>query len=42
MIIKVELIKMKLGTAQIKGCAIVNNEIVSKAEFMATMVDKND
>ena len=42
MIIKVELIKFKLGTAHIRGHAIVNNQIVSKAEFMATVVNKDD
>jgi len=42
MIIKVELIKFKLGTAHIRGHAIVDNKIVSKAEFMATVVNKDD
>ena len=40
--IEVELKKIKLGTASLRGIAKVNNEIVSKAEFKATIVNKND
>ena len=42
LIIYVELIKYRLGTARIKGYASVNNNIVSKADFMATVVDKDE
>lgn len=42
LIIYVELIKYRLGTARIKGRASVNNNIVSKADFMATVVDKDE
>ena len=40
--IEVELLKFRLNTASIRGIAKVNEKIVSKAEFMATVVDKND
>ena len=40
--IEVDLIKIKLGTASIKGVARVDGMIVSKAEFKATVVNKND
>ena len=36
--IEVELLKIKLGTARIRGVAKVNNEIVSKAEFKEVVV----
>lgn len=39
--IEVELLKFRLNTASIRGVARVNEKIVSKAEFMATVVDKN-
>ena len=42
LIIEVELLKIKLGTASIIGIAKVNNEIVSKAKFKATIVDKDE
>ena len=42
LIIYVELIKYRLGNAMIKGNAKVNGSIVAKAEFMATVVNKND
>ena len=42
LVIEVDLIKMKLGTASIMGVAKVNGKIVSKAEFKATIVNKND
>ena len=42
LIINVKLLKYKLGTAHIAGEAYVNEEVVSKAEFMATVVAKND
>ena len=42
LIIKVELLKIKLGTASISGIAKVKNEIVSKAKFKATIVDKDE
>ena len=40
LVIYVELVKYRLGTARILGNASVNNKIVSKADFMATVVDK--
>ena len=40
LLIYVELLKYRLGTARIKGHAKVNDNIVSKADFMATVVDK--
>ena len=40
LLIYVELLKYRLGTARIKGYAQVNDNIVSKADFMATVVDK--
>ena len=42
LIINVRLLKYRLGTAHIIGEARVNEELVSKAEFMATVVGKND
>ena len=42
LVIEVDLIKIKLGTASIVGVARVNGKIVSKAEFKATIVNKND
>ena len=40
LLIYVELLKYRLGTARIKGYAKDNDNIVSKADFMATVVDK--
>tara|TARA_Y100000590_G_C15499018_1_gene930838 strand:+ start:26 stop:475 length:450 start_codon:yes stop_codon:yes gene_type:complete len=40
--IYVELIKFRLGNARIKGNAKVNNNLVAKADFMATVVNRND
>ena len=40
LVIYVELVKYRLGTARIKGSASVNEKIVAKADFMATVVDK--
>jgi beta-hydroxyacyl-ACP dehydratase FabZ len=40
LVIYVELVKYRLGTARIKGSASVNNKIVAKADFMATVVAK--
>lgn len=42
LILRVKLIKIRLGTANMVGVAIVNNQIVAKANFMATIVDKNN
>ena len=42
LIIFVELIKYKLRSARIKGNVKVDGEIVAKADFMATVVDKID
>tara|TARA_Y100001970_G_C14155041_1_gene815039 strand:+ start:725 stop:1174 length:450 start_codon:yes stop_codon:yes gene_type:complete len=42
LIIYVELIKYRLGSARIKGNAKVNGDIVAKADFMATVVNKYD
>ena len=38
--LKVNLIKFKLNNAIISGEATVNDQIVAKAEWMATVVDK--
>ena len=38
--IKVELLKFRLNNALIKGIAMVNNELVAEAEWMATVVNK--
>jgi len=38
--IKVELLKFRLNNALIKGTAMVNNELVAEAEWMATVVNK--
>jgi len=40
--IKVELIKFRLSNALIRGTAMVNNELVAEAEWMATVVNKNE
>ena len=42
LILRVKLIKIRLGTANMVGVATVNNKIVAKANFMATIVDKNN
>ena len=42
LVIYVELVKFRLGTARIKGNAKVNDEIVATADFMATVVNKNE
>ena len=42
LVIYVELIKYRMGTARIKGHASVNNQIESKADFMATVVEKSE
>ena len=42
LVIYVELIKYKMRTARIKRHASVNDEIVSTADFMATVVGKNE
>ncbi len=42
LILRVKLIKIRLGTANMVGVATVNNQIVAKANFMATIVDKNN
>ena len=42
LILRVKLIKIRLGTANMAGVATVNNQIVAKANFMATIVDKNN
>ena len=39
--LEVDLIKFKLNTALFRGAVKVNNKIVAKAEFMATVVEKN-
>ena len=39
--LEVDLIKFKLNTALFRGVVKVNKEIVTKAEFMATIVEKN-
>ena len=40
--IYVELIKYRLGTARIKGHASVDGEVVAKADFMASVVEKDE
>ena len=40
--IKVELRKFRLNNALIRGIAKVNNELVAEAEWMATVVNKNE
>jgi 3-hydroxyacyl-[acyl-carrier-protein] dehydratase len=42
LIIYVELIRYRLGSARIKGNAKVNGDVVARADFMATVVNKND
>ena len=42
LLLKVNLIKFKLRNALLKGVAYVNDEIVAEAEWMATVVDKNE
>ena len=42
LIIYVELIRYRLGSARIKGNAKVNGDIVATADFMATVVNKYD
>ena len=38
--LKVELLKFRLNNALIRGTAMVNNELVAEAEWMATVVNK--
>ena len=42
LILRVKLIKIRLGSANMEGIATVNNQIVAKSNFMATIVDKSD
>ena len=42
LVIEVDLIKFKLNTALFYGLAKVENDIVAKAEFLATVVNKDD
>ena len=42
LILRVKLIKIRLGTANMDGIAMVNNKIVAKANFIATIVDRNN
>ena len=42
LIVYVELVKFRLGTARIKGSVKVGDKIVATADFMATVVNKND
>lgn len=42
LVIYVELIRYRLGSARIKGNAKVNGDIVATADFMATVVNKYD
>ena len=39
--LEVDLIKFRLNTALFRGVVKINKEIVVKAEFMATVVEKN-
>ena len=40
LILKVELLKFKLGTCKIYGEAYVNEKLVANSELMATVVDR--
>lgn len=40
LIIKLDLLKFKLGSAKIKGEAFVDNKLVAEATLMATLVDR--
>ena len=40
LIIKMELLKFRLGTAKIKGQAFVDDNLVTEATLMATLVDR--
>jgi len=40
LIIKMELLKFRLGTAKIKGEAFVDDKLVTEAILMATLVDR--
>ena len=42
LIIEVNLIKFRLNTALFSGIAKVENQVVARAEFLATVVNKND
>jgi len=42
LVIEVDLIKFRLNTALFYGVAKVENDIVAKAEFLATVVNKDD
>ena len=42
LILRVKLNKIRLGTASMEGAAFVDNQIVAKASFMATIVDKKN
>ncbi len=42
LLLEVSLVKFKLNTAVFSGVAKINNEIVANAEFLATVVKKND
>ena len=42
LILRVKLNKIRLGTASMEGTAFVDNQIVAKASFMATIVDKKN
>ena len=42
LILRVKLIKIRLGSANMEGIATVNNQIVAKSNFMATIVDKSN
>ena len=40
LIIKLELLKFKLGTAKIQGAAFVGDKLVAEATLMASLVDR--
>ena len=42
LLLEINLIKFRLNTALFSGVAKVKNEIVANAEFLATVVEKND
>ena len=42
LLLEVNLVKFKLNTALFSGIAKIKNEVVAQAEFLATVVEKND
>ena len=42
LLLEINLIKFRLNTALFSGVAKIKNEVVANAEFLATVVEKND